>query len=88
MTKTTKTFGYRNHTQNGTEKVVGSLEATKAKVASLQVQYPGIQWEVLEITVAHHGVTVFLPGRGRAGNSFAAKRQSNSVAAVKVLEIV
>lgn len=81
-------FGYRNRTENGTEKLVGARAAAEKKVAELKVRYPHVTWELLEIEIKTSRVPVYLPGKGRAGNSYRSTRLSNSVGRVTVLGVI
>jgi hypothetical protein len=80
-------FGYRNRTENGTEKLVGSRKAAETKISGLKAAYPHIEWELIDIEIKQTPVTVWKSGQGRAGNSYRSFRMANTVGKVSVLAV-
>lgn len=69
-------FTTRNVTLNGTPSAANatrSRDAAEAKAEALMEEYPGVVFEVVELVSKTVVETQFLPGRGRAGNSYKAK---------------
>lgn len=67
----TKLYSYRNVTHNGVIQAYALTEAqVEKKLAELAVRYPGTVFEKVEVKVVEETRTGYVPGRGRAGNSY------------------
>lgn len=67
----------RNKTQNGTPSTVNlssNRDKVEARCRELESLYPGVEFEIVEMTKKSVTETVYKPGRGRAGNSYASRQ--------------
>lgn len=66
-----KLFSYRNVTHNGCLHPYAWPEAkVDAKLAELAEKHPGVVFEKVEVKVVEVTKTGWVPGSGRAGNSY------------------
>lgn len=67
-------FAVRNKTHNGVERHLTENRAkAEAKAASLMAEFPGTEFEVVEMVAKAWKEVRYVPGAGRAGNSYPVK---------------
>lgn len=80
----TKLYSYRNVTHNGTYRAVALTEAqVEKKLAELAEKYPGVVFEKVEVKVVEETRSGWVPGSGRAGNSYKTSWKVKTIKSVR-----